>query len=46
MTEPKKRDKITTTGLASRDFPYSSPGRVWASRVGGCGFESPGNPVL
>ena len=30
VTEPKS-DKITTTGLASRDFPNSSPGRVWAS---------------
>ena len=26
-----RSDKITTTGLASQDLPYSSPGRVWAS---------------
>ena len=29
VTEPKSDEITTITGLASKDFPYSSPGIVW-----------------
>ena len=42
----QKSDKITIIGLASRDLTYSSPGRVWALRVRGRGFECPEHLAL
>ena len=36
VSAPVRQSLITPTSLVNRDFPESSPGRVWVSRLRDC----------